>query len=57
LILVLPPIDEQRSILQHIDSTIKPYDLLVDNAKNEILALVEFKQILIAHTVTGKIKV
>lgn len=53
---VVPPLDEQQTISQHVNSLEKLYSKMTQCAMNEIDYLNEFKQILISEAVTGKIK-
>ena len=53
----LPPIDEQRAIVEHIDSLCNEIDALIENLDVEITYLKDCKQRLIADAVTGAINV
>lgn len=53
----LPPLDEQRAIVAHIETKCAKVDSLVTELEAEIEHLKEYKQRLIADCVTGQIKV
>lgn len=55
--IIAPPIAEQISLLEWIAVQSEPFDRFISNVHLEIQKLQEFKQTLIAHAVTGKIKV
>lgn len=51
------PVDEQRAIVNHIDSAVKPIAALMDIMKGELRLLQEYRTRLIADVVTGKLDV
>lgn len=53
----LPPIEEQRSIVEYIETKTRSIDEMISNLKAEIEYLTEYKQRLIADVVTGQINV
>lgn len=53
----LPPIDEQKSIVAHIEEKVSKIDALADKLQKEIESIKEYKQRLISDVVTGQIKV
>ena len=53
----LPPLAEQREILQFVADKIKAIEDLIDNFKRYITALLELKKSLISDVVTGKMDV
>ncbi|WP_201616194.1 restriction endonuclease subunit S [Psychrobacter immobilis] len=57
LSLTVPPINEQRLIVQHIESFNEKYNTNLIIFKQQIERLKEYKTILINQAVTGKIKV
>lgn len=54
---IIPPIEEQRAIVEYIENKTRNIDEMVANLKAEIEYLTEYKQRLIADVVTGQIKV
>ncbi len=54
---ILPPLNEQNSIVQEIENKIKPADNAITKALRQIELLKEYKQSLITEVVTGKRKV
>lgn len=54
---LLPNINEQKMIVEHIDNELKKIDGLVDEIKLQIQKLKEYRQSLIYEAVTGKIDV
>lgn len=54
---IIPPIEEQRAIVEYIESKTRSIDDMIANLKAEIEYLTEYKQRLIADVVTGQIKV
>lgn len=52
-----PPYDEQKVIVEYIESTISPVNSAISRCERIIALLTERKQILINDVVTGKIKV
>lgn len=53
----IPPKDEQRAIVEHIDRESRKIDDAIEIKKSQISALAEYKATLINSAVTGKIKV
>lgn len=54
---LLPPLEEQKRIVQFLDNYTARVNSLKTKVKNQINILTELKQILIAEAVTGKIKI
>lgn len=54
---MIPPKKEQNQISDYLKETLGEIDLVVAASQEQISQLREFKQTLIAHAVTGKIKV
>ena len=54
---IVPPIDEQCAIVEHIKRTLPMYDVAIGKLTAEVDVLEEYKIKLIADTVTGKIDV
>ena len=55
--ILLPPIEEQKAIVDYISSAVEPINKAIE-AKNRVITLLqERKQIIINEVVTGKIKV
>lgn len=57
LLVVLPKIDKQINIVEHIDEKINPIDSSISQCNKMISLLQERKQIIINDVVTGKVKV
>lgn len=57
LYLPLPPIEEQRTIVEYIDKKCKNINTLIEELQSEIEYLKEIKQRFIADAVTGQINV
>lgn len=55
--LPIPPIEEQRAIVEYIEQKNKVIDDMIANLRAEIDFLTEYKQRLIADAVTGQIKI
>ncbi|QLI82649.1 restriction endonuclease subunit S [Chitinibacter fontanus] len=55
--LLVPPFDEQESILSHCEGINAQFKNLIGGVSNEIESLKEMKSTLIASVVTGKLKV
>lgn len=53
----LPPIDQQKEIVEYLDGIIAKHDEAITNATKQITLLQERKQIIINDVVTGKVKV
>lgn len=56
-LLMIPPIEEQRAIVEYINNKCSKVDSLITELEAEIEHLKEYKQRLIADCVTGQIKV
>lgn len=54
---IVPPLNEQRAIVEYIENKVKGIDDMVANLQAEIDYLKEYKQRLIADCVTGQVKV
>jgi type I restriction enzyme, S subunit len=52
-----PPPEEQRAISAHIANIFQEFDHVADEMVGHIRTLMEYKSTLIAHAVTGKIKI
>ena len=57
LLIVVPPIEEQRELVEHISEISSPLDEAITLKQTQITALREYKTSLINAAVTGKIKV
>lgn len=55
--IIVPPREEQKNIVEHIDRMIKPIANAIENANKQIALLQERKQIIINDVVTGKVMV
>jgi type I restriction enzyme S subunit len=53
----IPPIDEQKQIVEYLDTQTSEIDKLVSIERQRILTLKEYRQSLISEVVTGKINV
>lgn len=53
----LPPAEEQKAIVAHIEEKVSKIDALADKLQKEIESIKEYKQRLISDVVTGQIKV
>ena len=56
LLVTLPPINEQKRILEHIQSETKTLDIAISKAEREIELIKEYREAMIAEAVTGKMK-
>ncbi len=56
-IFACPSITEQEEIVEYINNSIKPIDLLTETIQISITKLIEYRSTLIAAAVTGKIDV
>ena len=54
---IVPPVDEQIAIVEHIKKTLPKYDEAIDKLNAEVAVLEEYKAKLIADVVTGKVDV
>ena len=57
LVVVLPPIDEQREMVTYLDHTTKRLSEVIDHTQREIDLMEEYRTRLIADVVTGKLDV
>ena len=57
LSLAIPPVDEQRKLVSHLDSAIAQFTVALETAHLEIHLLREYRTRLIADVVTGKLDV
>lgn len=57
MMIAIPPIEEQRQILEHVHGVEGPIDLTIEKDKEIISTLEDLKKRLIADVVTGKIDV
>ena len=57
LVVVLPPIDEQRELLAHLDWATRSLSEAIDRARRQIELVQEYRTRLIADVVTGKLDV
>lgn len=55
--IVIPPLEEQKEIVSHIDGILKPIETSILAANHKIFLLLERKQIIINNIVTGKVKI
>ncbi len=55
--ILLPAVDEQRKIVEKINTDCKPLDTAVSRLENEIELLREYRTRLVADVVTGKLDV
>ena len=53
----LPPLQEQQTIVQHIELETSKIDELIATARREIELVREYEASLIYHVVTGKVRV
>ena len=56
-LLLLPPSQEQQSIVRHIETSTQKIDATTSKIEKEIELLQEYRMALISEVVTGKIKV
>lgn len=54
---IVPPADEQIAIVKHIKQVLPQYDAAIEKLTEEVAVLEEYKNKIIADTVTGKIDV
>lgn len=55
--IAVPPIEEQKAIIEYINKSCTPIDGAISTASKQISFLLERKQIIINDVVTGKVKV
>ena len=55
--LLLPPLDEQKQIIQEISKKENLITQLIEKNEKKVLLLYEYKQSLISSVVTGKIQI
>ena len=53
----LPPLDEQKEIVNYLDNETSKIFTAINKIKNHIILLEEYKHSLINHVITGQIKV
>ena len=53
----IPPLPEQKQIVEYLDKKTKKINFLIENINRQIELLQEYKQRLIADVVTGKVNV
>ena len=53
----IPPLEEQKAIVEYINTKCQSIDSMISNLESEIAYLKEYKQSLIADAVTGAINV
>ena len=54
---IVPPADEQIAIVKYIEQALPQYDAAIEKLTEEVSVLEEYKNKVIADTVTGKIGV
>ncbi|MBR5434045.1 MAG: restriction endonuclease subunit S, partial [Bacteroidales bacterium] len=54
---IIPPLPEQKQIVEYLDKKTKKINSLIENINRQIELLQEYKQRLIADVVTGKVNV
>lgn len=54
LLVTLPPIEEQKQIIEHIKTETRILDIAIDKAEREIELMKEYREAMIAEAVTGK---
>ena len=54
---MVPPIEEQKKIVEYVRNMCNPIDSAIDNIEKQISLIQERKQIIINDVVTGKVKV
>ena len=57
ILFIVPPVDEQIAIVEHIKKTLPKYDEAIDKLNAEVAVLEEYKAKLIADVVTGKVDI
>jgi hypothetical protein len=57
MIVLAPPLDEQRAIVEYIVQATRPLDVAQDQARREVSLLREYRNRLIADVVTGRVDV
>ena len=57
LMIIYPSLEDQKSIVDHLDSKMPNFDLALQKVEDSIKKLQEFKSSLISNVVTGKIEV
>jgi type I restriction enzyme S subunit len=53
----LPPLDEQRAILEHVEGELRPIDHAIARADREIELMREFRTCLVSSVVSGALDV
>jgi len=56
LLVTLPPVKEQKRILEHIKAETKTIDIAINKTEKEIVLIKEYREAMIAEAVTGKMK-
>ena len=56
LLVTLPPIQEQKQIVEHIKTETKTLDIAISKAEREIELIKEYREAMISEAVTGKMK-
>lgn len=54
---IIPPADEQSAIVQYLNQVLPKYDVAIETLTEEVAMLEEYKNKIVADTVTGKIDV
>lgn len=54
--LLIPPLEEQKQIVEHIKTETKTIDIAINKAEREIELMKEYREAMIAEVVTGKRK-
>ena len=57
MLVLIPPIVEQEQICKHLDTATAEFNALITNTERQIALLREFRTLLIADVVTGKLDV
>jgi len=56
LLIPIPPVTEQRQIIEHIKTETRTLDIAISKAEREIELIKEYREAMIAEAVTGKMK-
>ena len=57
LIILIPPLEEQKRISKYLDQKTEQIDSLVNSENQRIKLLKEYRQSLISSVVTGKVRI
>ena len=57
LLIAVPPIEEQKKIVESIKNCLKPYDKVIESLEAEINSLFDLRTRLISDVVTGQVDV